>query len=223
MTLFAISIPMVLYYCYGYAVPIVILAVLFGFRWKVGFWGNAVSLGTVLFSILVAVGWWEDLAQLIAKQLPAILFFADCIAIWLIFLVTLLLLDFAARGMSQVKVKYADMVEKIGNGLALFLLFITLYGFYLFAEELGPVGERVDANTPGDSVAVQVFRILSAGNLSGFTKTQQFDDQEKFRELHMKRRQAIMSNVLNKDEDDGVISALKGTEEQVNKMKRGTE
>ena len=214
MTLFAVSVPMILWYCYTWAVPVIILAALYGLRWKAGMWGNCLSLGAVLFSILVAVGWWEELAELLARQAPITLFCADCIALWAIFLLTLLFLDFATRSMSTIKVKYAEMVENIGNGILLFLLFLALYGFFLFAEDLGPVGEHSGTAAPGDSVAIQMFRIFSAGNLSAFTVVNQFDDKGNFRKLHLQRRQAIMYNAWGED------GSIQGTEELVNKIKR---
>jgi len=209
---------MVMYQIYVFAIPLVILAALGGFRWKAGLWGNSLTLGAVLFSVLTAVGWWEDVAELLAKQAPATLFVADCIAIWVLFIVSLLILDTATRYMSTVKVKYNDMVENVGNGIVLLLLFVTLYGFYLFAEELGPVGENLDA-VPSNGVAawgIPMFRHLSApgqGNLSAFTGGNQFDDRGEFRKLQLQRRQAIMGNMLG---DDG----LQGTDSQVDQMKR---
>jgi hypothetical protein len=193
------DIPLVLYHIYGYAIPIVILAVLYGFRWKVGMWGNCLTLGAVFFSFLVAAGWWEDVAELLATQAPSLLFLADCVAFWTLFIVSFLILDTATRLMSAVKVKYADQVENIGNGAVLFVLFLALYGTYLFAEEIGPVGEHANVSVSEDTVAVKTLRFLSAGNLSGFTQVNQFDAYGDFRQLHLQRRQAIMTNVTGKD------------------------
>ena len=209
------SIPVVLYLIYGYAIPVVILAVLYGFRWKAGMWGNCISLGTVLFSFLIAVGWWEDVAELLAQQAPITLFVADCVAFWIIFIVALLILDTATRFMSTVRIKYADVIENVGNGIVLFLLFLTLYGIFLFAEDLGPVGEKLVADSPGDSVAIKILRILSVGNLSAFSENnvKQFDGEGEFQSLHQQRRQAIMYNQLNGD-------SIKGSADLVGKLKR---
>ena len=192
------DIPLILYHIYGYVVPIVILAALFGFRWKVGLWGNCLTLGAVLFSFLVAAGWWEDVAELLAGQASSLLFAADCVAFWTLFIISLLVLDTATRFMSTIKVKYAEQVENIGNGAVLFVLFLALYGTFLFAEEIGPVGEHANVAMPEDSAPVQMLRLLSAGNLAGFTQVNQFDDRGKFREKHLQRRQAIMSNAISK-------------------------
>ena len=212
---------MVMWHIYVWVVPIVILAVLYGFRWKAGLWSNSLTLGTILFSILVAVGWWESLAYLIATSAPLLLFFADSVAIWTIFLVTFALLDLTTRFMSTIKVKYVDIVENVGNGIVLFMLFLALYGFFRFAEELGPVGEHAPPtiDTSGDSMAVKVFRILSDGNLSGFTQVNQFDDSGEFRALHLQRRQALMYNMMS-DQEKSAIYGLQGKDEQVEKLKR---
>jgi len=215
-SLFCVSVPMVMWHIYGWAVPVVILAVLYGFRWKAGMWSNCLSLGAVLFSALVAVGWWENLAYLIGTNVPLLLFFADCIAVWGLFLVTFGLLDLAMRFLSTIKVKYADMVENVGNGIVLFLLFLALYGFFRFAEELGPVGEHANVSVQADTVPIQMLRILSAGNLAGFTHVNQFDGDGKFRELQLKRRQALMLNVMT---GEGVIAGLQGKDEMAEKIK----
>ena len=203
---------MLLYHSYQLAVPLAILGALYGFRWKVGMWGNCISLGAVLFSFLIAIGWWENLAYFLAQQFPQWLFIVDCASFFVIFIVALAILDHATRSMSTVKVKYADMVENIGNGIAIFLLSAALYGVYLFgAEDLGMVGEYHDVQPKGDSMAITALRILSAGNLSGFTQVNQFDDRGDFRKVHLLRRQALMLNMLD-NANEGPIRGIQGPE-----------
>jgi hypothetical protein len=201
MGFFAFSIPLILYSIYQWAVPVIIFTALLGFRWREGFWGNILSLGSVLFSILAAVGWWELLAYFVAVKFPKILFFADWMALWTIFLVSLILLESAHRFMSRVKVRFIPAVEYAGNTLAILLLGSALYGFYLFAEDISPLGDAAVAGETRekmiqDTIPVQIFRMLSAGNLSGFSEIRQFDVYGDFREQHLKRRQAIMSQMV---------------------------
>ena len=206
MTLFAVSIPTVLYHIHEYAVPLAIFAAMFGFRWKIGMWGNIISLGVILFAFLIAVGWWQNLAFFLVEKAPQLLYIADCVAFLTIFVVALSILDLATRSMSTVKVKYADMVENIGNGVALFLLSTALCITYSFAyHDLGPVGENPDVQlTAGQKnpLSFQALRLLSAGNLSGFTKTNRFDSGGDFRDLHLKRRQALMSVAIENAEEN---------------------
>ena len=196
---------MALYHIHEYAVPLIILAAFYGFRWQVGMWGNILSLGAVLLSFLIAIGWWESLAYLLATNVPQMLFLADCIAFFVIFVVALSILDLATRCMSSVKVKYVDMVENIGNGVVLFLLSAAVYTTYSFAyHDLGPIGENPDVTlTEGQKnpLSYQALRLLSAGNLAGFSNVSAFDKDDhsagkSLRELHLKRRQALMLNAM---------------------------
>ncbi len=196
---FTMSIPQILYQGYIYGVPLAIAAAVFGFRWKEGFWGNVLALVNVMFSLLIAVGWWEDVAILFAKQFPKMLFFADAIAFWTIFVVSLLILMEATKAFSRVQVKFAIPVEKAGNGVALTLLFLAMYGIFNFASVMEPVGYPENATRNSDPVSVKMLRILSAGNLSSFTKPMQFDRDGNFGQNHLKRQQAIWNHYKTKE------------------------
>ena len=218
MTLFAFSIPLALYQIHDYVVPLIIFGALYGFRWKLGMWSNLLTLGAVLFSFLIAIGWWESLAYFLAQQVPQLVYLADCIAFWTIFLVALSILDLITRYMSSIKVKYADVVENAGNGAALFLLATSLCITYSFAyHDLGPVGENHDVELKEGAknpLTFQALRLLSIGNLSGFTQTNIFDGDhdtgKSLRERHLKRRQALMLNMIEEAESGPVRGILGG-------------
>ncbi|MDR0704114.1 MAG: hypothetical protein LBF88_03920 [Planctomycetaceae bacterium] len=189
----------ILFMGFTYGVPLAVAAAIFGTRWKEGFWGNILSVFAVFFSALTAIAWWESLALLLSTKIPQMLYVADCVAIWLIFLVAFLIVNELTRMMSRVKVKFAVPIENVGNVVALSLLFLTLYGFFLFTMDLSPVGENPDASVPSDSVQIQMLRILSAGNLSSFTEPTQFDALGDFRKNHLERRKALMENMKEKN------------------------
>ncbi|MDR2440736.1 MAG: hypothetical protein LBE12_15345 [Planctomycetaceae bacterium] len=189
----------ILFACFTYGVPLAVAAAIFGTRWKEGFWGNILSVFSVFFSALIAIAWWEPLASIISTNIPKMLYLSDCLAVWLIFLVAFLIINELTRVMSRVKVKYAVPIENAGNVVALALLFLTLYGFFLFTMDLSPVGENPDATVAGDSVQIQMLRILTAGNLASFTKPTQFDEDGDFRKNHLERRKALMENVKAKN------------------------
>ncbi|MDR0870336.1 MAG: hypothetical protein LBN39_06040 [Planctomycetaceae bacterium] len=193
------TVPQILYQGFLYGVPLAIAAALFGFRWKEGFWGNVLGAGALCFSALVAVGWWEDVAELLSKQIPAMLYLSDTVAVWAIFVLTLAILMEIVRLASRVKVKFAEPIEQGGNALALGAMFIVLYGFFLFTVDLAGVGDKNDATVASDSIQIKALRILSAGNLSSFTKPQQFDQGGNFRQRHLERRKAIWKSVTKSD------------------------
>ncbi|MDR2116629.1 MAG: hypothetical protein LBP87_09655 [Planctomycetaceae bacterium] len=189
----------ILFTCFTFGVPLAMAAAIFGTRWREGFWGNILSVFSVFFSALVAIAWWEPLASILSTNIPKMLYLSDCLAIWLIFLITFLIVNELTRMMSRVKVKFVVPIEKAGNAVALFLLFLMLYGFFLFTMDLSPVGENPDATVTADSVQVKMLRILTAGNLSSFTQPTQFDANGDFRQNHLERRKALMENVRVKN------------------------
>ncbi|MDR1270776.1 MAG: hypothetical protein LBK82_14770, partial [Planctomycetaceae bacterium] len=128
----------ILFGFFVYGVPLAVAAAIFGTRWREGFWGNILSVFSVFFSALTAIALWEPLASLLSTNIPKMLYLSDCVAIWLIFLVTFLIINELVRMMSRVKVKFAVPIEKAGNVVALILLFLMLYGFHLFAMDLSP-------------------------------------------------------------------------------------
>ncbi|MDR0337348.1 MAG: hypothetical protein LBI18_09685 [Planctomycetaceae bacterium] len=189
----------VLFGFFTYGVPLAVAAAIFGTRWREGLWGNLLSAFGVFFSALVAAAWWESLAVFLSTNIPKMLYLSDCVAVWLIFLVTFMIISELTRMMSRVKVQFAVPIEKAGNVVALTLLFLLLYGFHLFAMDLSPVGDHPDASVAGDSVQVQMLRILSVGNLAAFTTPTQFDAQGNFRQNHLERRKALMENMKAKN------------------------
>ncbi|GHT24131.1 hypothetical protein FACS189419_08880 [Planctomycetales bacterium] len=216
------NIPDILYgYCYYPAVTLVILAALYGFRWKEGCWGNIIAIPCVWFSALIAINWWEDLASFITSKVPAWVFYWDSISVWVIFLVALIILDALTKKMSGVKVYFSEKIENFGNGAALFLLALSLWTFYLFAETLSPVGDLlkpeqmsekksdpkaaavkkapdIKPKNPDDTLLIQTLRLLSAGSLESFTRPAQFDTYQDFQRDHLMRRQAVMFHALRK-------------------------
>ena len=193
------SIPEILYQCYLFGVPLSIAAAVFGFRWKEGLWGNALAVVCVLFAFLIAAGWWESLASFLSHQVPMMLFFSDLIAFWGIFIISLAVLCEATKFLSRVQVKYAEPIEKAGNGAILALLFAAMFGVFLFARDLEPVGYPEDATRTEGSIQISVLKLLSSGNLSSFTSPTTFDSEGNFRQRQLKRQQAIWKQYKDKE------------------------
>lgn len=187
----------VLYMFFQYGVPLAAVGALFGFRWREGLWGNTLSTMAVLFSFLIAVGWWESLTILLVGQVEQMLYFADFLMFWVIFLVSLAIFNEITLLLSRVKVKFADPVEKAGNFVSLAVLSAVLLGGYMFSLDLSTIGEEADASTPPDSVQVKVLQVLSEGSLASFTEPQAFPAS--FRSDHLRRKKALMEQVKDKE------------------------
>ncbi len=187
----------VLYMFFQYGVPLAAVGALFGFRWREGLWGNTLSTICVIFSFLIAVGWWESLTILLVGQVEQMLYLADFLMFWVIFLVSLAVFNEITMLLSRVKVKFAEPVEKAGNFVSLAILSVILLGGYMFSLDLSAVGEEANASAPSNSVQVQIFRLLSEGSLASFTEPRAFP--ESFRADQFRRKQALMEQVKTRE------------------------
>ena len=184
---------------FNLGVPVAILAAIFGFRWREGLWGNTVSTFCVLFSIFFAVAWWETVAELMAQAMPATLYLADMVAIWLIFLASLAILHELTRALSRVKVLFLLPIEAVGNFTALTVLAALMLNFFLFTVELAPIGALKDDQTAADSLFIGTLRILSKGTLEAIVDPHPFDDHTELRTDHLLRRKELQKHAEGKE------------------------
>ena len=193
------SVESVMGVMFNIGVPIALLAAIFGFRWREGLWGNAIASFCVLFSILLAVAWWESFAVLLCQGVPSMLYASDMVAIWIIFLASLAILCEITRALSRVKVLFLLPIEGIGNFVALAMLFLLMYNFFLFTFDLSPIGAEKDEQTKADSILIGAFRAFSIGTLEAFDDPHQFDEAGTFREDHLLRRKELMKMAEGKE------------------------
>ena len=184
---------------FNVGVPLAILAGVFGFRWREGLWGNTVSAFCVLFSILFAIAWWEMVANALCQAMPSMLYTSDLVAIWAIFLVSLVILSELTRALSRVKVLFLLPIEAVGNFVALGVLYILMLNFFLFTVELAPIGEKQDVQTAADSLLIQTCRVFSKGTLEAFVDPRPFDEHGELRRDHLLRRQELQKMAEGKD------------------------
>ncbi len=187
----------ILYQFFLYGVPLAAVGALFGFRWREGLWGNIISTMNVIFSLLIAVGWWESLTVFLVGKVNQMLYFADFLMFWAIFLISLAIFSEITKQLSKVKVKFAEQVEYVGNFVSLAILSLVLLGGYNFSLDLSAVGENDNASVASDSIQTQTIRLLSEGSLSSFTEPHAFPAS--FRADHLKRKQALMEQVKTKE------------------------
>lgn len=177
---------------FTYGIPLLVLLAIVGFRKSEGMWGNIISTINVTFAILVAVNYWEPLANFLANQWVGALYVVDYFSIWLIFIITLAALEEISMRLSRVKVKFPEQVEMIGGhatGVVLFL--ILFFGFHNFTMLLSPLpAEDNMSASPVASLMGNGYDFLSTGNLVPFTGETPFSFQ-KVVDDHTQRRIAL--------------------------------
>ena len=80
-----------------------------------GMWTNFITLVNVITAALVAMNYFEPLADTLDRQEARAAYLYDFITIWMVFGVTLVVLRLATDWMSQVKVRFFMPVEKVGG------------------------------------------------------------------------------------------------------------
>ena len=80
-----------------------------------GLWGNTLTLVNVLTAALLATNYYEPLADYFESQDASFTYVWDFLAIWLIFIIAMVVLRAATDYMSTVKVRFFPPVEKVGG------------------------------------------------------------------------------------------------------------
>ncbi len=109
--------------------------------------------------------------------------------------------DVVSRQLSHVKVKFPDVIEKIGGPVTGVLLFATFFVFYSFTLHLAPTGRPRDQGQPipvYDIVHANSYALLSAGNLAPFGTANTFKPDTVFRDQNA-RQEAMLHMTKTKN------------------------
>ncbi|MDR2172175.1 MAG: hypothetical protein LBP59_18675 [Planctomycetaceae bacterium] len=178
---------------YDLGIPLAVIAALFGMRWKEKLWGNILTMFSVFFSMLIAVNWFEPLAQFATEKNAGMLFVADFLFLWLLFIVAFSIMNEMTRLLSRVNVLFPIPVENAGNFITISIILYLIWGFFSFSLDLAPLGEPAGVKVASTNTSqIAIFRQLSAGNLSAFGEKRPFDEYGEFRTDHLLRRKALL-------------------------------
>jgi Colicin V production protein len=85
---------------------------------KAGIWSNFITLVNVITAALLAVNYWEPLANWLQSNAASLTYLLDFISLWLIFGVSMGVMRAATDSLSQVKVKFKKPID---TGVGIFL------------------------------------------------------------------------------------------------------
>jgi len=80
-----------------------------------GLWSNAITLVNVITSALLATNYFEPLADYFESQDASFTYIWDFLAIWMIFIISMIVLRTITDAASKVKVRFFPPVEKVGG------------------------------------------------------------------------------------------------------------
>ncbi len=81
-----------------------------------GMWGNALNVVNVTLAGLIAFNFFEPMARGLEGMIPAMAFYHDFLALWVVFCISLMILRTATKLISRVKVRFVALVDRIGSG-----------------------------------------------------------------------------------------------------------
>ena len=110
---------------------LIIFFVCFAMLLGEGLWGNAITFFNVVTAALLSMNYFEPVAGLIEEQVGSLKYFADFIAIWVLFIVAYLIMKLICERVSRVKVRFRKPVETVGG-----LLFAALVGWIMVSFSL---------------------------------------------------------------------------------------
>ncbi|MGO8748432.1 MAG: CvpA family protein [Thermoguttaceae bacterium] len=117
-----------------------VLAACIGFLYPEGMWSNAVRLINVVTAGLVATNYWEPLARMAESYIgESFTFFWDFLCIWALFGLTLVLMQLITNRVSQVKVRFLTIADRIGSGVFVFAVGWVMVCFITFSLHTAPL------------------------------------------------------------------------------------
>ncbi|MGQ9574306.1 MAG: CvpA family protein [Thermoguttaceae bacterium] len=104
---------------WAFVFPLLLLLIFLlcvGFSFAEGMWSNAIRLINVVTAGLIAMNFWEPLARWAEENIDAsYTYFYDFLALWGLFVVSLMLLRLVTDTVSRVKVRFLRIADQIGS------------------------------------------------------------------------------------------------------------
>jgi uncharacterized membrane protein required for colicin V production len=107
-----------------------------------GMWGNAVRLINVVTASLVAVNFFEPLAEKLDGWQPSYTYIWDFVVLWGLFVVAMIVLRIITDSVCRVKVRFLKLAERIGSGVFAALVGLAFVCFTTFTLHTAPLSEN---------------------------------------------------------------------------------
>ncbi len=140
--------------------------------WTEGLWGNAVTFVNVIISGMMAVAFWEPVANALEKQMPSYTYVLDIIAVWGVFALTMGVLRAVTDYLSKYKVRFHRLMENIGNIAMSIIVAGTMAFFATWTLHLAPLAPNpmrgADiANSAWPRIWSAPISFMSGGTMGG--------------------------------------------------------
>ncbi len=121
---------------------IVILAACIGVLYPEGLWSNAIRLVNVTTAGLIAMNFWEPLAKWLEglnEWFASITYFLDFLALWVLFVVSMILMRIGTDMISRVKVRFLKVADRAGSAFFAFCVGWVMVCFVMATLHTAPL------------------------------------------------------------------------------------
>lgn len=96
---------------------LVVFVFCFAFVFNEGTWSNTIRLINVVAAALVATNYFEPAAAMLEDSLPSFTYYADFLALWGLFALSMAVMRGMTDFISKVKVRFRKIVDQVGSPL----------------------------------------------------------------------------------------------------------
>lgn len=95
--------------------------------WTEGMWSNAITFVNTVFAVLLAMNFFEPVANLLQQYLKSFVFVVDFLALWLVFIISLAVMRVITDQVSRYTVRFKMPIEHAGRvAFALFTAWLMI-------------------------------------------------------------------------------------------------
>jgi len=109
------------------------------FLWNEGMWSNCLTLINVLLAALVAMNYFEPVADFLDEKQPSYTYLWDYLSLWFIFFIVFAIARTATGLISNTRVKFIPQIEQAGRVISVLLIGWILVCFALSALHTAPL------------------------------------------------------------------------------------
>ena len=107
--------------------------------WNEGMWTNCINLINVVFAALLAMNYWEPVADFAESKMPSFTYLLDYLSMWLVFFVSFIVLRAATDGLSRTQVKFKLPIEQAGRIISVIAIGWIMVCFFLATLHTAPL------------------------------------------------------------------------------------
>lgn len=107
--------------------------------WNEGMWNNCLTLVNVVFSVFLAMNYWEPASTYLNGKMASYTYIIDYLVMWFIFFLSYIILRAVTDYLSNTRVKFMMPVEQAGRIISVIIIGWVMVSFTLTTLHTAPL------------------------------------------------------------------------------------